>query len=72
MRPDARYGGSRHCLHPALAAGEPDRGRLAPGYWADLMIVPAACVDEPTVPGGGLSTAHPRLVLEAGEVVFEH
>ena len=59
------------CLHPALAAGEPDRGRLAPGYWADLMVVPAACVDEPTVPGGALSAARPRLVLEAGVVVFE-
>jgi predicted amidohydrolase YtcJ len=61
-----------HCLHPALAAGEPDRGRLVPGYWADLMIVPAAVVDEPTVPGGALSTTRPRLVLEAGEVAFEH
>ena len=60
-----------HCLHPALAAGESDRGRLAPGYWADLMIVPAACIDEPTVPGGVLSTARPRLVLEAGAVAFE-
>jgi predicted amidohydrolase YtcJ len=60
-----------HCLHPALAAGETDRGRLAPGYWADLMVVPAACVDEPTVSGGGLSTARPRLVLEAGEVAYE-
>ena len=35
------------------------------------MIVPAGCVDEPTVPGGVLSTARPRLVLEAGEVVSE-
>jgi predicted amidohydrolase YtcJ len=60
-----------HCLHPALASGEPDRGRLVPGYWADLMIVPAAAVDEPTVPGGALSTSRPRLVLEAGKVAFE-
>jgi predicted amidohydrolase YtcJ len=60
-----------HCLHPALAAGEPDRGRLVPGYWADLMIVPAASVDEPTIPGGALSTTRPRLVLEAGRVAFE-
>jgi len=60
-----------HCLHPALAAGEPDRGRLGPGYWADSMVVPAAALDEPTVRGGALSTTRPRLVLEAGEVVFE-
>jgi predicted amidohydrolase YtcJ len=60
-----------HCLHPALAAGEPDRGGLGPGYWADVMVVPAAAVDEPTVRGGALSTTRPRLVLEAGEVVFE-
>jgi predicted amidohydrolase YtcJ len=60
-----------HCLHPALAAGERDRGRLAPGYWADLMVVPATAVDEPTVPGGALSTARPRLVLDAGQVAFE-
>lgn len=60
-----------HCLHPALAAGEPDRGRLAPGYWADLMVVPARAVDEPTVPGGVLSTVRPRLVLEGGRVAFE-
>ncbi len=60
-----------HCLHPALAAGEPDRGRLVPGYWADLMIVPAASVEEPTLPGGALSTTRPRLVLEAGRVAFE-
>ena len=49
-----------HCLHPALAAGEDDRGRLTSGYWADLMVVPAAAIDEPTIPGGALSTARPR------------
>ena len=60
-----------HCLHPALAAGEDDRGGLTSGYWADLMVVPAAAIDEPTIPGGALSTARPRVVLEAGEVAFE-
>jgi predicted amidohydrolase YtcJ len=60
-----------HCLHPALAAGERDRGRLAPGHQADLMVVPAAAIDEPTIPGGPLARARPRLVLEAGEVAFE-
>jgi predicted amidohydrolase YtcJ len=60
-----------HCLHPALAAGERDRGRLAPGHQADLMVVPAAAIDEPTIPGGPLARARPRLVIEAGEVAFE-
>lgn len=60
-----------HCLHPALAAGEDDRGGLTSSYWADLMVVPAAAIDEPTIPGGALSTARPRVVLEAGEVAFE-
>jgi hypothetical protein len=31
-----------------------------------------AAVEEPTLPGGVLSTARPRLVLEAGKVAFEH
>jgi hypothetical protein len=35
------------------------------------MIVPAAGLDEPTIPGGALSTTRPRLVLEAGRVAFE-
>ena len=60
-----------HCLHPALAGGERERGRLTSGYWADLMVVPAAAIDEPTGAGGALSTTRPRLVLEAGEVAFE-
>jgi predicted amidohydrolase YtcJ len=60
-----------HCLNPALTAGERDRGRLAPGYWADLMVVPAPSIDEPTAPGGVLSTTRPRLVLESGQVAFE-
>jgi hypothetical protein len=35
------------------------------------MVVPAAAVDEPTVAGGNLSTARPRLVVEEGGVVLE-
>src|SRR4029079_2790366 len=54
-------------LHPALAGGERERGRLTSGYWADLMVVPAAAIDEPTGAGGALSTTRPRLGLEDGE-----
>jgi len=59
------------CLHPPQSAGEVDRGRLTPGSWADLMVVPAAAVDEPTRPGGALSTVRPRLVLDEGAVAYE-
>ena len=59
------------CLHPALTAGETDRGRLTPGSWADLMVIPAAAIDEPTRPGGPLSRVRPRLVLDEGVVVHE-
>lgn len=59
------------CLYPPLTAGQLDRGRIAPGYWADLMVVPAAAVDEPTRPGGILSTVRPRLVLGEGVIAHE-
>lgn len=56
------------CLAPALAAGEPDRGRLLPGYRADLAVLPAAALTDPVEPGGALWNARPRLVLLDGEV----
>jgi hypothetical protein len=59
------------CVGPPLTAGEADRGRIAPGYWADLMVVPAAAIDEPTRPGGALSTVRPRLVIDEGAVAHE-
>ncbi len=58
------------CLNPALTAREA-RGRLTPGAPADLVVIPAAALDEPVVPGGPLATARPRLVIAAGRLVFE-
>jgi len=55
------------CAGPA-SAGEPDRGRLAPGCRADLVVIPAAALLEPVEVGGGLGTARPRLVLIDGEI----
>jgi predicted amidohydrolase YtcJ len=60
-----------HTIGGATVAGEPDRGRLAPGSGADLIVLPASIVDEPVEPGGALSAARPRLVLADGEVAFE-
>ena len=59
------------CVDGALSAGERDRGRLLPGYRADLIVLPAGCLDLPIRAGGALSTARPRLVLVDGEVAFE-
>jgi predicted amidohydrolase YtcJ len=56
------------CLDPAITAGEADRGRLAPGHRADLVVVPAAALAEPVDVGGALWNARPRLVLVDGEV----
>ena len=57
------------CVDPALSAGEHDRGRLIAGHRADLVVVPAAVVDEPVEVDGALWHARPRLVLVDGEVV---
>jgi predicted amidohydrolase YtcJ len=59
------------CLNPALTAGETDRGRLVPGHRADVVVLPAAAVEEPVEAGGALWNARPRLVLLDGEVAFE-
>lgn len=59
------------CLGPALAAGETERGRLTPGCRADLIVVPAAALEEPVDPRGALETTRPELVLLDGEVVHE-
>ncbi len=56
------------CVDPAITAGEADRGRLAPGHRADLVVLPAAAVTEPVEVGGALWHARPRLVLVDGEV----
>lgn len=59
------------CVGPAVSAGELDRGRLEPGHRADVVVLPAAALDEPVVTGGPLGSARPIRVLMDGEVVFE-
>ena len=51
------------CLDPAISAGELDRGRLVAGHRADIVVLPAAAIEEPVEPGGALWNARPRLVL---------
>jgi predicted amidohydrolase YtcJ len=59
------------CVDPAVSAGEADRGRLTVGQCADVVVLPAAVLDEPVEPGGALATARPDMVLVDGKVVFE-
>jgi predicted amidohydrolase YtcJ len=56
------------CLDAAVTAGETDRGRLVVGQRADVVVIPAAAVDEAVEEGGALWHARPRLVLIDGEV----
>ncbi len=57
------------CLDAAITAGETDRGRLVAGQRADVVVIPAAAVDEPVEVGGALWHTRPRLVIVDGEVV---
>ncbi|MFN8629052.1 MAG: amidohydrolase family protein [Chloroflexota bacterium] len=59
------------CLGPARSAGEKDRGRLVSGHRADIVVIPAAALDEPVAVDGPLWHARPRLVLMDGQVVAE-
>lgn len=59
------------CIDPAVSARETDRGRLTVGQRADVVVIPAAAIDEPVTPGGVLSSTRPQLVLIDGRVVFE-
>jgi predicted amidohydrolase YtcJ len=59
------------CVDPAISAGEPDRGRLASGHRADIVVLPAAAVREPVEVDGALWNTRPRLVLLDGEVAAE-
>ena len=43
----------------------------SPGHRADLVVLPAAAVEEPVEAGGALWHARPRLVLVDGEVAVE-
>jgi predicted amidohydrolase YtcJ len=60
-----------NCIDPAISARESDRGRLTVGQRADIVVIPAASIDEPVTPGGPLSTTRPQIVLMDGRVVFE-
>jgi predicted amidohydrolase YtcJ len=59
------------CIDAAVSARELDRGRLTVGQRADVVVIPAASIDEPVTPGGPLSTTRPQIVLMDGKVVFE-
>ena len=60
-----------NCIDAAISARETDRGRLIVGHRADIVVIPAAAIDEPVTPGGPLSTTRPQMVLMDGKVVFE-
>jgi len=60
-----------NAVDPAMSARETDRGRLTVGQRADIIVIPAAGIDEPVTPGGPLSTTRPVLVMVDGEVAFE-
>lgn len=59
------------CIDPAVSARETDRGRLTVGQRADVVVIPAAAIDEPVAPGGPLSTTRPTLVVLDGRVAYE-
>jgi hypothetical protein len=59
------------CIGGPQSAGEADRGRLTVGQRADIVVIPAASVEEPVVPGGDLWTVRPSMVVMDGRVVFE-
>lgn len=59
------------CIDPAVSARETDRGRLTVGQRADVVVIPAASIDEPVTPGGALSTTRPVMVVVDGKVVVE-
>lgn len=59
------------CVDAAVAAGEPDRGRLTVGQRADIAVIPAAALVEPVDPRGALETVRPTVVLLDGESAFE-
>jgi predicted amidohydrolase YtcJ len=60
-----------YCIDGPVSAKETDRGRLTVGQRADVVVIPAASIDEPVAPGGPLSTTRPAVVVMDGKVVFE-
>ena len=59
------------CVDAALSAGEVDRGRLAVGHRADVVVLPSAIFEDQSGAASALATARPNLVLMDGRVVFE-
>ncbi|MEP6637901.1 MAG: amidohydrolase [Chloroflexota bacterium] len=58
-------------LDPARSTRSTDRGRLTVGQRADVVVIPAAALDDPVEPGGALATARPSIVVMDGRVIFE-
>ena len=58
-------------LGPAMTTGERDRGRLLPGYRADLTVLPHAPSDAIGAARDAEIEVRPRLTMIDGEVVFE-
>ncbi|CAN5765015.1 amidohydrolase [soil metagenome] len=56
------------CLHPALVAGETDRGQLVAGQRADLLVVPAQLF-EPSADAAAVADTRPLATLLDGEIV---
>ena len=59
------------CIDPVRSTRESERGRLTGGQRADVVVIPAAAIDDPVEPGGTLATARPSIVIVDGRVVFE-
>jgi predicted amidohydrolase YtcJ len=59
------------CVDPVRTTRESDRGRLTVGQRADLVVIPAAAIDDPVEPGGALATVRPSIVILDGRLVFE-
>ena len=59
------------CVGPPRSANDPDRGRLTVGQRADVVIIPAASLDELVEPGGALARTRPAMVLVDGRVAYE-
>ena len=57
------------CLDPAIALGDPGRGRLLPGSPADLIVIPDSGLRDPGARGEHLAATRPLATLVDGEVV---
>ena len=56
------------CLDPALVAGKRDRGRLLPGYLADLIVVPSLVAQEEP-DSAAVAAVRPTATLIDGQLV---